>query len=82
MSHSSQGKPDIQFSRFIGAAVASINTIEISEFSAKLMDVEKRDEIWGKFLRGLPVPFGEAYGGAMPHEYEVNMLGRHIILST
>ena len=71
MSHSSQEKPDILFSRFTGASAASVGTIDKTESAAKLTDVEKRDEIRGNFLRVLPVTLGGAYGGGRcPQEYE------------
>ena len=37
----------------------------------------------GEFSTRFALPFGGAYGGGgCPQEYEVDMLGRHIILST
>ena len=45
--------------------------------------VEKEAEKRTNFLHPSPVHWGEAYGGGRcPQEYEVDMLGRHIILST
>ena len=70
VSRSSQGKPDIQFSRFTGAADASVATIVKTEFSAKVMDVEKRGKNWEYFLRASPSLVWGAYGGALSHEYE------------
>ena len=35
-----------------------------------------------EFSTHFALPLGGACGGAMPQEYEVDMLGRHIILST
>ena len=70
VSRSSQGKPDIQFSRFTGASVASVGTIVKTEFSAKVMDVEKRGENREYFLHASPSLLGVLTAGRLPQEYE------------
>ena len=67
--------PIIQFSRFTGAASATVPIIV--NHPPKIAGgehIENCTKNRGNFLRISPSQFGGAYGGALPHEYEVDML--------
>ena len=67
----------------IGAADVSMGIIAEAEFRLLGVGCRKFGRKSGEFSTRFALPFGGAYGGGgCPQEYEVDMLGRHIILST
>jgi len=66
----------------IGTADVSMGIIAEAEFRLLGFGCRKLGRKWGEFSTFFARPLGGLRRGQRPQEYEVDMLGRHIILST